>query len=317
MLKYRLITGPILIAVLLGFILADQWLEHVPLSEFWSEIFADKQYPPKGIALYVLCLIAIPFASWELCRICQAQGIATRLWLTTFAAMLGLTLSYSIPTPTPISLGVPAHTAVAIVSTGLIFVFVTSLFTFSQNKNVQGIVAAAGAVVFAMVYLGFMFGFFLALRRHHSAWWIVGIVLIIKSCDTGAYFTGRAIGRHKLIPWLSPGKTWEGLAGGIALAILVAILLALLNNLAIEQAWIEGPTIPMAFAVICGIIFAIVGQLGDLAKSLLKRGAGFKDSSTLLPGLGGVLDVLDSPLMVAPVAYWLITLLLPAMQPTG
>jgi phosphatidate cytidylyltransferase len=149
-----------------------------------------------------------------------------------------------------------------------------------------------------------MIGFLLALRREHSAWWIVGILLTTKACDTGAYFTGRAIGRHKMIPWLSPGKTWEGLAGGIAFAALVGGLLALAS-----LSWLgSSDQVPIWLGVTCGVVFAIVGQFGDLTMSLLKRGAGLKDSSHVLPGLGGVLDVIDSPLMVAPVAFWIFEL---------
>jgi phosphatidate cytidylyltransferase len=164
------------------------------------------------------------------------------------------------------------------------------------------VVAAAGAVVFAMVYLGLMTGFLLALRRGHSAWWIVGVLLLTKASDTGAYFTGRAIGRHKLIPWLSPGKTWEGLAGGILLAMVAGALLAAASDRFLS----EPDRVPVWLGVLCGAVFALVGQFGDLTVSLFKRGAGLKDSSQLLPGLGGVLDVLDSPLMVAPVAFWIL-----------
>jgi phosphatidate cytidylyltransferase len=120
-------------------------------------------------------------------------------------------------------------------------------------------------------------------------------------CDTGAYFTGRAIGRHKLIVWLSPGKTWEGLIGGVITSSLVGLLFAWLSQRFLSP----GDHVPLHLGAIWGCIFGLVGQFGDLMKSLLKRGAGIKDSSSLLPGLGGVLDVLDSPLMVAPVAYWL------------
>lgn len=302
MLKYRLITGPILIAALLLIIWLDDWLDTVDLHGFWQDFFRGKQHPPRGLILFFLGLAIMPLAARELCDIFKAQGIATKRLLTTVAAMIGLALSYGIPSETATSPGTDTITTVAIVSTGMILVFVASLLTFSQHKNVQGVVAAAGAVMFAMVYLGFMMGFFLALRRSHSAWWIVGIVAITKSCDTGAYFTGRAIGKHKLIPWLSPGKTWEGLFGGIALATIVAIALAEASRLLPD----ERDHIPLWVGAICGVVFAIVGQFGDLTVSLFKRGAGVKDSSKILPGLGGVLDVLDSPLLVAPVAFWLL-----------
>ncbi|MCI0362637.1 MAG: phosphatidate cytidylyltransferase [Phycisphaerales bacterium] len=299
--KYRLITGPLLLALLLGVILLDNWLETAPLSNWpWLQrLFHGKPYLPRGIVLYLFAtFVVMPFAARELSAIFRLQGIATRRTLTTVAAMLGVTLSYVIPA------GTDAVTAIALMSTGMILVFVGALLTFSQNRNVEGVVAAAGAVMFAMVYLGLTMGLYLALRRSHSAWWIVGIVVTTKACDTGAYFTGKAIGRHKLIPWLSPGKTWEGLVGGVLAAIAAGLVLAWLS-----QALLAGrDQVPFETAWWWAAIFALVGQFGDLMKSLLKRGAGIKDSSSLLPGLGGVLDVLDSPLMVAPVAYWLIML---------
>lgn len=298
-LKYRLITGPILIALLLAVIVLDDWLDrHGQISGIWQRLFQGKNNLPHGLPLFILAVfVAAPLAAWELSNIFRAQGIATQWKLTALAAMVGVVLSYSIPMDTN------AITAIAIVSTGMIVIFVAALLTFSQNKNVHGVVAAAGAVMFAMVYIGFMMGFFLALRRFHSAWWIVGIILVTKACDSGAYFTGTAIGRHKLIPWLSPGKTWEGLAGGVIVSMLSGLLLAYLS-----QRFLSGTNyVPLFLGLVWGVIFGLVGQFGDLMKSLLKRGAGIKDSSSLLPGLGGVLDVLDSPLMVAPVAYWLMS----------
>jgi phosphatidate cytidylyltransferase len=297
-LKYRLITGPLLIALLLAIIVLDDWLDTVKLAGFWQDLFNGKEHPPRGLALFGLALVAAALGAWELCNICRLQGIATRPWLSAAAAMLGVSLSYSVPMATD------AIPAIAVLSTGMIIVFVASLLTFSHGKNVQGVIAAAGSVMFAMVYLGLMMGFLLALRRSHSAWWII---LTTKACDSGAYFTGRAIGKHKLIPWLSPGKTWEGLAGGVVAATLAGVLLAWLS----QRLLAPHDHVPLAYGAVWGVIFALMGQFGDLMKSLLKRGAGIKDSSSLLPGLGGVLDVLDSPLMVAPVAYWLIVVMLP------
>ena len=306
MLRYRLITGPILVALLLVVVLADDWLDTVRLNDFWSGVFLGKAYPPHGLILFALTLAIAPLAARELSAIFRANGIATRTWLATLATITGLVLSYSIPTRTATSAGTETTTTIAIISTGMMLMFVVALLTFSQHRNVEGVVAAAGAVVFAMVYLGFMLGFLLALRRTHSAWIVVGVIGTTKSCDIGAYFTGRAVGRHKLIPWLSPGKTWEGLAGGMVAATLLGVVLAGASRLLGEA-----DHVPLWLGALCGAVFAGVGQLGDLAVSLFKRGAGIKDSSRVLPGLGGVLDVLDSPLMVAPVAYWMLTLALP------
>jgi phosphatidate cytidylyltransferase len=304
-LRSRLITGPILGIVLLAIVVVDNWLDGVELQGFWKDFFAGKSHPPRGLVLFGLTLAIAPLAARELSNIFRANDIATRTWLTTLATMTGLILSYSIPTRTAVSPGTETTTTIAVISTGMMLVFVMALVTFSRHRNVAGVVAAAGAVVFAMVYLGFMLGFLLALRRSHSAWIVVGVVVATKSCDTGAYFTGRAVGRHKLIPWLSPGKTWEGLVGGVVVAVLVGMVLAAASRL-LDDA----DHVPLYLGAVCGAVFALVGQLGDLAVSLFKRGAGIKDSSTILPGLGGVLDVLDSPLMVAPVAYWILTLAL-------
>jgi len=184
-----------------------------------------------------------------------------------------------------------------------------------------------------------MAGCYLALRRWHSPWEVLGVLLITKSCDIGAYFAGRYLGRRKLVPWLSPGKTWEGLVGGVLLAVVAAVGFAAMSqhtNIATvyrtapapaesELYRVDGPNVeatpaepaaaqrvsvhryPIGWAVIAGVVFALVGQLGDLTMSLFKRDAGVKDSGATIPGFGGVLDVVDSPLLVAPVAYWLLS----------
>lgn len=294
-LRHRIITGPILIAVFLAVVWLDDWLETVALSGDLQAIFLGHDRLPRGLALFIASMVAVPIAAWELSRIVTASGIPTRRWLMIAAASIGLVLTYVLP-----ALESEAAT-IAIMGTGMILVFVASLLVMSRSRTTKGAVAAAGAVVFGFVYLGLTVGFYLLIRRDHSAWWIVGVMLTTKSCDIGAYFTGRAIGRHKMIPWLSPGKTWEGLAGGVAAATLVGLGLAWLSHAALPAR----DHAPLWLGAVSGVIFALVGQAGDLTMSLFKRGAGMKDSSQILPGMGGVLDVLDSALLVAPVAYWL------------
>ncbi len=309
MLRYRLITGPILIVLLLVLVMLDDWVDSLQLHGLWQELFRDKDHPPRGLVMFLVTLGLAPLAAGELSAIFRANEISTRTWLTTLAVVSGLVLSYSIPTRTATSPGTETTTTIAIITTGMIAVFVLSILIFSRHRNAAGVIAAAGAVMFAMVYLGFMLGFLLALRRSHSAWIVVGVIAVAKACDTGAYFTGRAIGRHRMIPWLSPGKTWEGLAGGIVTAAAVGVGLSFASRL-LEPA----DHVPVWIGAVCGVVFAIVGQLGDLTMSLFKRGAGLKDSSAMLPGLGGVLDVLDSPLMVAPVAWWILTVALASAE---
>ena len=119
------------------------------------------------------------------------------------------------------------------------------------------------------------------------------VIFVPKCCDIGAYFTGRFLGRHRMTPTLSPKKTWEGLIGGLVVAVAVAIAI---NRLGSRLTDLE--------AAGFGLTVGIAGVLGDLAESLIKRDCRRKDASHALPGFGGVLDVVDAVLFAAPVAYW-------------
>lgn len=296
MLRYRLMLGPVLIAALLGVIWADAALEGVGIPPFLRPLFFGRDSFPPGTAMFTLALAISPLASLELVNILRANGITASKRATWFATALGLVVSCAIPADITGALGG------AIVASVAAFVLVGSLIFYSRKKTVEGVVAAAGGTLFAFAYLGLLFGFLLAIRREHSAWLVLAILLLTKSCDIGAYFTGRAIGRHKLIPWLSPGKTWEGLFGGVALATGLGVLAAFLAQRADSL-----PAYPLWQGAVLGATLALVGQAGDLLASLLKRDAGIKDSSSVLPGFGGVLDVIDSPLLAAPAAFWLLT----------
>jgi phosphatidate cytidylyltransferase len=111
---------------------------------------------------------------------------------------------------------------------------------------------------------------------------------------TGAYFAGKALGKHKLIPAISPGKTVEGLIGGIVAAAGFG---------ALSTVWFF-PELPYQFSIPLAVVMAVVGVLGDLAESAIKRGSGAKDAATILPGHGGLLDRLDSLLFNAPILYY-------------
>lgn len=290
MLRYRLITGPLLIALILGVVWLDEW---------WQ---ATHPSCMPGAILFVVSLGVVALTSRETSRILDEVGVPTREWLTMATSMAAFATVALLPV-------LPSgHAAGAAIGTLLVAVFVASLAVFSRGQNVKGVVAATGGVLFSATYTGVLLAFWLLLRQQHSAWLLVGAILTTKSCDTGAYFTGVSIGRHKLIPWLSPKKTWEGLAGGVATAAIVGGLLALASTRLASP----NDHLPWWLGAVGGVVVALVGQFGDLSESLFKRDAGRKDSGRLLPGMGGVLDVLDSPLMAGPAVYWLLALLGPA-----
>lgn len=290
--RSRLMLGPVMVVMLLLGLWADEWLD-LQTAPAWARWGGKETWPP-GTLLFLVCVAMSVWASRELAGMLMDKGIQASKRVMTTAALIGLVVSCLVPS------SMAAVDAVAIVSTAAMVVMGGSIIFFCRHKTVQGVVAATGGSLLAFVYLGLMFGFLLAIRREHSAWTVLWAVLVTKSCDIGAYFTGRAIGRHKLIPWLSPGKTWEGLVGGVVMAVIVAYF----------GWWLVRPSGqgPPAWwlGVVPGVVLGLIGQIGDLFESVLKRDAGRKDSGQTIPGFGGVLDVLDSPLLAAPFAFWWI-----------
>jgi phosphatidate cytidylyltransferase len=143
---------------------------------------------------------------------------------------------------------------------------------------------------------------------------LVSLIATVKMSDTGQYFIGRLIGRHKLAPVVSPGKTWEGAIGGMVFAIGTAWFIFSWAAPRMVVASSGSPRLTESVPGGIGIVlFAIAVAVGDLAESMLKRDAEVKDSSTWLPGFGGVLDLLDSLLLAAPVAYlfWALEIVRP------
>jgi phosphatidate cytidylyltransferase len=128
--------------------------------------------------------------------------------------------------------------------------------------------------------------------RGDGVTWMLLVLLGTAACDTGAYLVGSRLGRHKMIPHISPGKTWEGLAGGILGAIVAAVALSGI----LKIGWLP--------AILLGLVICAAAVTGDLCESLLKRAAGVKDSGNVIPGHGGILDRIDSILFVLPAVYW-------------
>lgn len=281
MLKYRLIFGPLLVAALVGVL----WLD---------EVLSDNGMLP-GMLFFTVILGVAVLAALELNRIFVARGIATSGLVTCLAVIAGLSASSLTPRD------VGEFSGVAIVCTAGGAVLLIALIFYSRHQSANGVVTAAAATLLAFVYPGLLGGFLVVMRKEYSGWLVLAILMVTKSYDIGAYFTGRWLGRNKLIEWLSPGKTWEGLFGGVVVSSLVGMAAASLSGLDAGS-----PRMPLIVGMGMGALFGLIGQGGDLVASLMKRDAGIKDYSATLPGFGGVLDVVDSPLLVAPVAYWLL-----------
>lgn len=287
MLRQRLLLGPVLIVGLIGVI----WLD--------AFIFSHTGY--RATIVFPVMVVLGLLAGIELTGIFHRRGIPASRIITCAAITLGLAVS---------SFTRKEHadlSGVAIVCTAAAGVMLLSMIYYSRNHSAEGVMAASAVTLLAFVYLGLMGGFLVVLCKEHDGWLVLGLLLITKSYDIGAYFTGRAIGRHKLIPWLSPGKTIEGLCGGLVVSACVGAGLVLATRESGVAAPLSGLHVGVGAAL--GGLLGLVAQGGDLIASLLKRDAGVKDYSDRLPGFGGILDVIDSPLLVAPVAYWALTVL--------
>jgi phosphatidate cytidylyltransferase len=180
-------------------------------------------------------------------------------------------------------------------------VVVISIRQFPQKHNDRPL-ATIACTLLGVLYVPFLFNF---ITKLVFAWGIetgrllvLYLVVAVKSSDVGAFLVGSAVGRHKLLARISPGKTWEGCTGGIICSMLASWLFGYASGYQIGVIPVGGVKI-----VLLGAILGFAGIWGDLVESLIKRAAHAKDSGSLIPGIGGILDVLDSLLLAAPALY--------------
>lgn len=285
MLSHRLLLGPIFIAIIAGLLWLDQAVERVAPPDALSAFAVDGHLPGGLIVLLAIAVICALAAS-EIARFSPVQSRAVTVSVV-FVSIIGL-LSPLCPEP------------LAAISLAGVLATLSAVAAHTRKQSAEHALTTMGITLFAFVYLGILPAAFVLIRAEHTAWTLLAVILTIKSCDIGAYFTGRAIGSHKLIPWLSPGKTWEGLVGGMVFAAGIgALLVSTLGR--------SDGLSPLDGAILGGVL-GVVGQAGDLVASFLKRGAGVKNSGGV-PGFGGVLDLADSTMLTAPVALALLNIL--------
>jgi len=183
------------------------------------------------------------------------------------------------------------------------FIVIACLFTFVllfiRRENSQALSSVA-VTVFGLLYISWFFSFFIKLKfLPNGALLVAFLILVTKMGDVGAYFVGRSIGRHSLIPRISPNKTVEGTIGGL----IASTATALISKLYL-------PNYSFAHLLILGLLLGILAQVGDLAESLIKRDCHVKDAADNISGFGGMLDVIDSLLFTAPIFYFYVKVLI-------
>jgi len=175
--------------------------------------------------------------------------------------------------------------------------FILFLLELTRKEN-QETILSISATVFGVLYVSWCFSFILRIRNLEGGVFLLGfLILVVKAQDLGAYIIGSLWGRHPLLKRVSPNKSIEGAAGGLVFSVIFALLF---------RAWLDNFTIFQVMGL--GLILGVVGQLGDLFESLLKRDCQVKDSGRILLGMGGVLDVIDSLIFSAPVFYFYVTM---------
>lgn len=285
MLRWRLILGVLFAGSLVGL------------------LWADARFHPAGLLLFPVVLAIAVLASQELIRLLRMRQLDVADAIV-YAGNVGMAFSAA-----PWLWGRPSRESSLWLLATLVAAIVAAFLEEMRNFSHAGSsLMRLSATILALCYVGLLLGHVVALRMvaegavDTAA--IFSLLLIVKLSDIGAYTMGRLLGRYRLAPRLSPGKTIEGAIGGVLAGLLGAWISVawLIPAMATGTAVVAGVT-PWRW-MLFGLLITGAGMLGDLAESLIKRDAGVKDSSDWMPGFGGVLDLADSVLFAAPVAYW-------------
>lgn len=278
MLKHRLFYGTLMAVFFTVIVIFDGWLD----GSLTASVVDNRTV--QGTILCILIVGLIIPAQLELARLAKAKNLRIFTPVSIIASILFAGTWYwrQLIEMRPMIY--------------LFFLSASSLWALLLYQyfryGTSEVIANCGANYFSIIYVGLFCGFVLGIRIEFGLWPLLMFVFVIKSADIGAYTAGTLFGKHKFSPKISPSKTWEGMAGAVTAAVIVSFLFGATCDI---MAWWS--------AVIFGICFAFIGQAGDLAESMMKRDAEQKDSSNKVPGFGGILDIIDSPLFAAPFAY--------------
>lgn len=244
-------------------------------------------WAPPILLLIVIMVLGIGIGFWEYTRIVFGKNCLFETiigWITSGITALAVS-----------TLAKPEH-LLALLSAAFLVISISFMF---REQDLSKILENSSKIFFGTVLLGLFGGMIVALRLFESSLGGFKLVILLFALvwinDAGAYFAGSLLGKNKIAPKISPNKTIEGSIGGFAATILLAMIIAFFTDL-----------IPIKEGLMLGIVMGVVGPLGDLFESAMKRGAGVKDSGNLIPGHGGILDRVDSILFGAPIIYFYV-----------
>ena len=276
MLRRRLVTGPLLIAGLVGVVVLD--------------VIVTERTGSAGTVFAALAAgVLVPLGAIEAARLLRGAGVRADTVGTIVAAesiFLATLVATKFQDP---------KLAIGAALLGPMLALLAAGVPIFRAQRIDGGFTGIASMVMAALWIGLGIAFWILVCQEVGGWIAAGLVLVVKAGDIGAYFTGMSLGRRKLIPWLSPGKTIAGGVGALFWGGAAGLVLAAATGI-----------MPFLAGVFGGVVLAGVGAIGDLLESLLKREARAKDSGSILPGMGGMLDVLDSPLLAGPVAWILV-----------
>jgi phosphatidate cytidylyltransferase len=286
----RIVTAVILIPLVLLLVLK------APL--YWMAIVAG-----------IVAMLAIA----EFLKLTEAYGVEPLRQVTYgYVALFFVAVIISVSKTTPL-VETSAMTYFIVVAVALApFVFLTLAM---RRRSLSSGYPAAATSVFALAYIAVPMALLIGIRQQAAgAIYVIYTLLVVWAGDIFAYFVGKSLGRHHMAPRISPKKTWEGAVASVAASVLVGTLwfrhAAAISTWLLQLNWLarrdgmfglEQP--PLTSIIVLSVIVNVAAQLGDLVESLIKRGAGVKDSGSILPGHGGMLDRIDAMLFATPVVW--------------
>ena len=267
----------------------------------WTIVLTAIFSTHKVVANYVFLLLVAGLAAaglWEFYGLVERRGLVCfRWWGLCAGVALMASTHYYVTHAQGFQLGPGKPNDF---ETGVLVLFVLGLCLrqLFDPKNPHGIVAIATTLL-GLMYVPWLLNFIQKINYLEGVdgrFYVLYLLIVTKFSDVGAYCVGSLIGRHKMIPRISPGKTWEGFAGAVVISTGASVLLAHFAGGRLKE-------LNLGHAVAIGMILSLGAVVGDLIESAFKREAGAKDSGRLFPGIGGILDLIDSPLFNAPLLY--------------